>query len=385
MAKIKTTYSQTSKDISNIELFSEPESEWDNIADEDDEDELSENSDDSEDTEEPSFEHYRFISDKGQMQLRVDKFIVSRMEKTSRHRVQLAIGAEYVRVNDKVVKANYIVKPNDIVTILLPYQRRVTEVRPENIPLEIPYEDDDLLIVNKPAGLVVHPGHGHFSGTLVNALAYHLGITQNTDTQDERMGILVHRIDKNTSGLLLIAKNDESQLALAKQFFDHTIERKYIALVWGNLKEDSGTIIGHIGRDPNDRLRFKVFEDGSAGKHAITHYKVIERFGYTTMIECKLETGRTHQIRVHMNYLGHPLFNDDRYGGDKVLRGTLYAKYKKFVENCFDIMPRHALHAKTLGFVHPVTQKFMTFENELPADFAALLEKWRNFSKHNHQ
>jgi len=385
MAKIKTTYSQTSKDISNIELFSEPESEWDNIADEDDEDELSENSDDSEDTEEPSFEHYRFISDKGQMQLRVDKFIVSRMEKTSRHRVQLAIGAGYVRVNDKIVKANYIVKPNDIVTILLPYQRRVTEVRPENIPLEIPYEDDDLLIVNKPAGLVVHPGHGHFSGTLVNALAYHLGITQNTDTQDERMGILVHRIDKNTSGLLLIAKNDESQLALAKQFFDHTIERKYIALVWGNLKEDSGTIIGHIGRDPNDRLRFKVFEDGSAGKHAITHYKVIERFGYTTMIECKLETGRTHQIRVHMNYLGHPLFNDDRYGGDKVLRGTLYAKYKKFVENCFDIMPRHALHAKTLGFVHPVTQKFMTFENELPADFAALLEKWRNFSKHNHQ
>ena len=385
MAKIKTTYSQTSKDISNIELFSEPESEWDNIDDEDDEDELSENSDDSEDTEEPSFEHYRFISDKGQMQLRVDKFIVSRMEKTSRHRVQLAIGAGYVRVNDKVVKANYIIKPNDIVTILLPYQRRVTEVRPENIPLEIPYEDDDLLIVNKPAGLVVHPGHGHFSGTLVNALAYHLGITQNTDTQDERMGILVHRIDKNTSGLLLIAKNDESQLALAKQFFDHTIERKYIALVWGNLKEDSGTITGHIGRDPNDRLRFKVFEDGSAGKHAITHYKVIERFGYTTMIECKLETGRTHQIRVHMDYLGHPLFNDDRYGGNKVLRGTLYSKYKKFVENCFEVMPRHALHAKTLGFVHPVTQKFMTFENELPADFTALLEKWRNFSKHNHQ
>ena len=334
-----------------------------------------------EDGEESSFEHYRFVSDKGQMQLRVDKFITSRMEKTSRHRVQLAIGAGYVRVNDKAVKANYIVKPNDIVTIVLPYQRKATEIHPENIPLNIPYEDNDLLIVNKPAGLVVHPGHGHFSGTLVNALAYHLGITQDTDTQDERMGILVHRIDKNTSGLLLIAKNDESQLALAKQFFDHSIERKYIALVWGNLKDDSGTITGHIGRDPNDRLRFKVFPDGSFGKHAITHYKVIERFGYTTLIECRLETGRTHQIRVHMNHLGHPLFNDDRYGGDKVLRGTLYAKYKRFVENCFEIMPRHALHAQTLGFVHPATKNTMILESELPADFTALIEKWRNFSK----
>jgi len=334
-----------------------------------------------EDGEESSFEHYRFVSDKGQMQLRVDKFITSRMEKTSRHRVQLAIGAGYVRVNDKAVKANYIVKPNDIVTIVLPYQRKATEIHPENIPLNILYEDNDLLIVNKPAGLVVHPGHGHFSGTLVNALAYHLGITQDTDTQDERMGILVHRIDKNTSGLLLIAKNDESQLALAKQFFDHSIERKYIALVWGNLKDDSGTITGHIGRDPNDRLRFKVFPDGSFGKHAITHYKVIERFGYTTLIECRLETGRTHQIRVHMNHLGHPLFNDDRYGGDKVLRGTLYAKYKRFVENCFEIMPRHALHAQTLGFVHPATKNMMILESELPADFTALIEKWRNFSK----
>ena len=357
-------------------------SDWDNIEDIEGLDGGEELSDDAE---EPSFEHYRFISDKGQTPLRVDKFITSRMEKTSRHRVQLAIGAGYVRVNDKIVKANYIVKPNDTVTILLPYRRRVTEVHPENIPLEIPYEDDDLLIVNKPAGLVVHPGHGHFSGTLVNALAYHLGITQNTDTQDERMGILVHRIDKNTSGLLLIAKNDESQLALAKQFFDHTIERKYIALVWGNLKDDSGTITGHIGRDPNDRLRFKVFEDGSSGKHAVTHYKVVERFGYTTMIECKLETGRTHQIRVHMDYMGHPLFNDDRYGGDKVLKGTMYSKYKKFVENCFEIMPRHALHAKTLGFTHPSTKKYTLFENELPADFTALLEKWRNFSKHNRE
>ena len=381
MVKSETKYPQKDTADSGKESvtphYSDPD--WDIIENADDGEES------SDDAEEPSFEHYRFLSDKGQTPLRVDKFITSRMERTSRHRVQLAIGAGYVRVNDKIVKANYIVKPNDIVAILLPYQRRVTEVRPENIPLEIPYEDDDLLIVNKPAGLVVHPGHGHFSGTLVNALAYHLGITQNTDTQDERMGILVHRIDKNTSGLLLIAKNDKSQLALAKQFFDHTIERKYIALVWGNLKEDSGTITGHIGRDPNDRLRFKVFEDGSLGKHAITHYKVIERFGYTTLVECKLETGRTHQIRVHMDYLGHPLFNDDRYGGDRVLKGTLYSKYKKFVENCFEIMPRHALHAKTLGFLHPSTKKMMLFENELPADFTALIEKWRNFSKRQYE
>ncbi len=326
---------------------------------------------------EASFEHYRFVSDKGQSVLRVDKFITNRMEKTSRHRVQLAIAAGYVLVNGKVVKANHIVKPLDIVTLVLPYERRGFELKPENIPLEIPYEDDDLLLVNKPAGLVVHPGHGHFSGTLINALAYHLGITQTIDAEDERMGILVHRIDKNTSGLLLVAKNDESQLALAKQFFDHSIERKYIALVWGNIKENSGTITGHIARDPNDRMRFRVFPDGSAGKHAVTHYKVIERFGYTTLTECTLETGRTHQIRVHMDYLGHPLFNDDRYGGDKILKGTVYNKYRQFVENCFEMMPRHALHAKTLGFIHPRTKEKLFFENEIPADLAGVIEKWR--------
>ncbi|PKP00246.1 MAG: RNA pseudouridine synthase [Bacteroidetes bacterium HGW-Bacteroidetes-8] len=332
-----------------------------------------------EDESEASFEHYRFISDKGQSSLRVDKFITNRMEKTSRHRVQLAIAAGYVLVNGKVVKANHIVKALDVVTLVLPYQRRGFELKPENIPLDIPYEDEDLLLVNKPAGLVVHPGHGHFSGTLINALAYHLGITQPVDAEDERMGILVHRIDKNTSGLLLVAKNDESQLALAKQFFDHTIQRKYIALVWGNVKQESGTITGHVGRDPNDRMRFRVFPDGSTGKHAITHYSVIERFGYTTLIECVLETGRTHQIRVHMDYLGHPLFNDDRYGGDKILKGTVYNKYKKFVENCFEMMPRHALHAKTLGFVHPRTKANMLFENEIPADFSGVIEKWRTF------
>lgn len=327
-----------------------------------------------------SFEHFRYVSDKGQSQLRVDKFITSRMEKTSRHRIQLAIGAGYVLVNGKTVKANYVVKPHDVVTIVMPYERRGFEVSPENIPLEIPYEDEHLLLVNKPAGLVVHPGHGHFSGTLVNALAFHLGISQPADAEDERMGILVHRIDKNTSGLLLVAKNDKAQLALAKQFFDHSIERKYVALVWGNIKQDSGTITGHIGRDPNDRMRFKVFPDGSSGKHAVTHYRVLERFGYTTLTECILETGRTHQIRVHMDYLGHPLFNDDRYGGDKILKGPLYAKYKKFVENCFEIMPRHALHAKTLGFIHPATGHRMFFENEIPLDLKNVIEKWKNFS-----
>ena len=327
------------------------------------------------------FEHYRFVIDKGQSLLRIDKYITEHMEKTSRHRIQLAIGAGYVRVNGNTVKANYKVKPLDIVTIVLPYQRRMTEIRPENIPLDIVYEDRDLLVINKPAGLVVHPGFGHFSGTLVNALAYHLGLRQEPGREDERMGILVHRIDKNTSGLLVVAKNDEAQLHLAKQFFDHTIRRKYIALVWGNVKEDEGTVTGNIGRDPNDRLRFKVFPGGESGKHAVTHYKVLERFGYVTLIECQLETGRTHQIRVHMNYLGHPLFNDDRYGGDRILKGTLYSKYKQFIDNCFTLLPRHALHARTLGFVHPSTGKLISLESPLPEDFTALIEKWRTYSR----
>ncbi|MEN6618890.1 MAG: RluA family pseudouridine synthase [Rikenellaceae bacterium] len=339
--------------------------------------------DEIDDEEEGSFEHYRFVSDKGQSLLRVDKFITMRMEKTSRHRIQLAINAGYVLANGKVVKASYIVKPLDVITIVLPYERRGFEVKPENIPLDILYEDDDLLLVNKPAGLVVHPGHGHFSGTLINALAFHLGKSQDADAPDERMGILVHRIDKNTSGLLLVAKNDEAQLYLAKQFFDHSIQRKYIALVWGNVKDDKGTIVGNIARDPNERMRFKVFPDGSAGKHAVTHYRVLERFGYTTLVECELETGRTHQIRVHMDYIGHPLFNDDRYGGDKILKGTIFAKFKQFVENCFEIMPRHALHARTLGFVHPTTKKNLYFENEIPLDLATVIEKWRNYSKNS--
>ena len=327
-----------------------------------------------------SFEHYRFVADKGQSQLRVDKYITAHMEKTSRHRVQLAIGAGYVLVNDKVVKANYVVKPYDIITIVLPYKRRGFEVKPENIPLDIVFEDDDLLVINKPAGLVVHPGHGHFSGTLVNALAFHLGLSQDEDAPDERMGILVHRIDKNTSGLLLVAKNDESQLFLAKQFFDHTIDRKYVALVWGNLKENEGTIEGNIARDPSNRLKFKVFPEGGVGKHAVTHYKVIERFGFTTLVECTLETGRTHQIRVHMDYLGHPLFNDDRYGGEKVSKWVMSAKFRKFIENCYELLPRHALHAKTLGFLHPKTKGNLFFETEIPLDLNSVIEKWRAYS-----
>ena len=326
------------------------------------------------------FEHYRFVVDKGQAPLRIDRYIVSKMEQTSRHRVQLALEARYVRVNGTPVKANYKVKPLDTIVIMLPYQRRGFEVHPEPIPLDIVYEDDDLLIVNKPAGLVVHPGFGHFSGTLVNALAYHLGISQDADAMDERMGVLVHRIDKDTSGLLVVAKNEISQMKLAGQFFEHTIKRTYWALVWGNVAEDAGTIEGNIGRDPNDRMRFKVFEDGSQGKTAITHYRVLERFGYTTLVECNLETGRTHQIRVHMNYIGHPLFNDDRYGGDRVLKGPIYAKYKQFIDNCFQIMPRQALHAKTLGFIHPSTHKEVFFDSEIPADFSALLAKWRSYA-----
>ena len=347
------------------------------------------------------FEHFRFVVDKGQSLMRADKYLSSHMESTSRNRIQLAIDAGYVMANGKVIKSNYKVKPLDILTIAFPYRRHESEIKPENIPLDIVYEDDALLVVNKPAGLVVPPGHGHFSGTLINALAYHLNlgtrpmkqrfgsVTNNAAAEempegcrfnrgeaDERMGVLVHRIDMNTSGLLVVAKSEYAQIQLAKQFFHHTIERKYVALVWGNMESDSGTIVGNIARDPNDRLRYRVVEDGS-GKHAVTHYRVLERFGYVTLVECQLETGRTHQIRVHMNHIGHPLFNDDRYGGDRIRKGTLYTKYKQFIENCFEVMPRHALHAKTLGFEHPITGKHIFLESALPDDFTAVIEKWR--------
>lgn len=337
-----------------------------------------------EDEEQGMFEHFRLNVDPGQTPIRVDKFMAMHLEDTSRHRVQCAIKEGYVRVGDKVAKANLIVRPGDVIRFMMPYRRRGMEILPENIPLDIVYEDDDLLVVNKPAGMVVHPGHGNYDGTLVNALAFHLGLDSSTSsgTADERMGILVHRIDKDTSGLLVVAKNDETQLDLARQFFEHSIERLYVAVVWGNLKEDEGTIDGAIGRDPNDRLRFKVYpEDDERAKHAVTHYRVLERFGYVTVVECRLETGRTHQIRVHMSHIGHPLFNDARYGGSEIRKGTIYAKYRQFIVNCFEKCPRQALHAKTLGFIHPHTGKIMRFDSPVPEDMTSMIEKWRAYVK----
>jgi len=329
--------------------------------------------------EEEMYEHFRLVADKGQEPLRIDKFIASHQERTSRHRVQLAIKAGFVRVGDKTVKANYIVRPEDVITFVMPYERRGVEILPEQIPLDIVYEDEDVMVVNKPAGMVVHPGHGNYSGTLVNALAGYLGISQGPDAEDERMGVLVHRIDKDTSGLLVVAKNPAAQLNLADQFFVHSIDRIYTAVVWGNLAEDEGTVEGTIGRDPNDRLRFRVYDDPEKGKWAVTHWRVLERYGFITVVECRLETGRTHQIRVHMSSLGHPLFNDARYGGAEIRQGTIYAKYRQFIQNCFEICPRQALHARTLGFTHPRTGERLHFDSPLPADMEALIEKWRAY------
>ena len=333
-----------------------------------------------EDEEQGMFEHFRLGVDPGQEPVRVDKFMVQHLENTSRHRIQSAIKSGYVFVNEKLAKANLVVRPGDVIKFMMPYERHGFEILPEDIPLNIVYEDDDLLIVNKPAGMVVHPGHGHFTGTLINALAHHLGLKQGPDAADDRMGVLVHRIDMDTSGLLVVAKNDEAQLDLAGQFFVHSIERRYQAIVWGNVKEDEGTIEGNIGRDPNDRLRFKVYPEGDKGKTAITHYRVLERFGFVTLVECRLETGRTHQIRVHMNYIGHPLFNDARYGGSEIRQGTIYSKYKQFIRNCFELCPRQALHTKTLGFKHPRTGEWVSFDSPLPADMTALLDKWRKYA-----
>ena len=327
------------------------------------------------------FEHFALTVDKGQTMLRIDKFLTNRMEGCSRNRIQAAADNGSILVNGTPVKASYKVKPLDRISIVMPYPRRETEIIPENIPLDIPYEDDDLLIVNKPAGMVVHPGHGNWSGTLVNALAWHLRELPMFSEGDMRAG-LVHRIDKNTSGLLVIAKNERAHVRLAKQFFDHTITRRYLALVWGNFDEEEGTIEGNIGRSVRDRLKMAVFPDGSAGKHAVTHYRVVKRYGYVTLVECRLETGRTHQIRVHMEYIGHPLFNDERYGGDRILKGTTFSKYRQFVENCFALMPRHALHARSLGFIHPGTGKEVYFESDLPTDMKAVLEKWDSYAAH---
>ena len=335
-----------------------------------------------EDEEQGLFEHFRLVVDKGQAPMRLDKYMATHLEDTSRHRIQLSIKAGYVLVGDKTAKANLIVRPDDVIRFVMPYRRRGLEIIPQDIPLDIVYEDDDVLVINKPAGMVVHPGHGHFDGTLVNALAFHLGLSQGPEAEDERMGILVHRIDKDTSGLLAVAKNDAAQLDLAGQFYVHSIERKYQAIVWGDLSEDEGTVDANIDRDPSDRLRFRVTDDPERGKHAVTHYRVLERFGFVTLVECRLETGRTHQIRVHMASIGHPIFGDERYGGREIRKGTIYARYRQFIQNCFEICPRQALHARTLGFVHPTTRKTIRFEAPLPADMCALLDKWRRYA-HN--
>lgn len=325
------------------------------------------------------YEHFAVTVDKGQALMRLDKYLTARMEHASRNRIQTAADNGQILVNGTPVKSSYKVKPLDRISLVMPYPRRETEIVPEEIPLEIVYEDDDLLVVNKPAGMVVHPGCGNYTGTLVHALAWHLRELPLFQTGDARAG-LVHRIDKNTSGLLVVAKNEKAHAHLARQFYEHTTYRRYEALVWGNFDTDEGTITGHIGRSPKDRLQMYVFADGSQGRHAVTHWRVLRRYGYVTLVECRLETGRTHQIRVHMSWQGHPLFNDERYGGDRILKGTTFAKYRQFIENCFSLMPRHALHARSLGFVHPRTGEQMRFESELPADFRALLAKWDTYT-----
>ena len=332
------------------------------------------------------FEHHRFVVDKGQALLRIDKYLVNCMSNISRNRIQEAADAGTILVNDRPVKANYRIKPHDVISIVLDYPKSDFSIVAQDIPLDVVYEDADLMVVNKQPNLVVHPGFGNFDGTLLNAVAWHLKDDPTFDANDPRIG-LVHRIDKDTSGLILIAKNEDAKAKLALQFFNKTTERTYNALVWGVVKEEEGTIIGALARDPRDRMLFTVFPEGEnpAAKHAVTHYKVIERFAYVTLVQCKLETGRTHQIRVHMKHIGHTLFNDERYGGHEPLKGTTSAKYKQFVKNCFDVCPRQALHAKTLGFVHPTSGDWMQFDSELPDDMINLLDKWRKFSPNNLQ
>lgn len=324
------------------------------------------------------FEHYRITVDAGQSSLRIDKFLSNRIDNASRSRLQAAADAGNILVNGKSVKPNYKVKPNDNIQIVLDYPRRELKIIPEDIPLNIVYEDDQLIVINKPPGFVVHPGHGNYSGTLVNALAFYFKALPLFNSEDPRPG-LVHRIDKDTSGLLVIAKTELAKSKLALQFFQKTTERRYQALVWGSLKENEGTITGNIGRSLKNRQVFTVFPEADFGKHAVTHYTVLKRIGYVTLVECRLETGRTHQIRVHMKYINHTLFNDSNYGGDQILRGTTFSKYRQFVQNCFKILPRQALHAKTLGFIHPVTGEKMIFNSDLPEDMASVIEKWENY------
>jgi 23S rRNA pseudouridine1911/1915/1917 synthase len=327
------------------------------------------------------YEHYAFTVEKGQQLLRIDKYLMNFIENATRNKIQTVAKNGSIYVNDVPVKSNYKVKPYDHIRVMFehpPYEYLLT---PENIPLDIVFEDDQLLVINKPAGLVVHPGHGNYSGTLINALIYHF---ENLPHNSSNRPGLVHRIDKDTSGLLVVAKTEEAMVNLSKQFFDKTSEREYVALVWGNVEADEGTVEGNIGRHPKNRLQNTVYlgDDADKGKPAITHYKVLERLGYVTLISCKLETGRTHQIRVHMKHIGHTLFNDERYGGERILKGTTFTKYKQFVENCFKILPRQALHAKTLGFTHPKTGQFLSFTSEIPKDMQDCIEKWRQYSKH---
>jgi len=324
------------------------------------------------------YEHYRFTVDQGQTPIRIDKFLSNRIVNASRSKLQAAADAGNIIVNGKAVKSNYKVKPNEEIQIVMDFPRRELKIIPEDIPLNIVYEDDHLVVINKPPGLVVHPGHGNYSGTLVNALAYYFKDLPLFNSEDPRPG-LVHRIDKDTSGLLVVAKTEMAKNKLALQFFEKTTERRYQALVWGSLKEDEGTVTGNIGRSINNRQVFTVYPEGDYGKHAVTHYKVLRRIGYVTLVECRLETGRTHQIRVHMKYINHPLFNDSNYGGDQILRGTTFSKYKQFVQNCFTILPRQALHAKTLGFIHPETGEKMTFNSELPEDMVTAIDRWENY------
>ena len=340
------------------------------------------NSNEPEEGNDDLYEHFRFVADKGQQPLRVDKYLMNRIENVTRNKIQKAASDGNIYVNNTPVKSNYKVKANDVITVLFehpPYEFLLT---PENIPLDIIYEDEQVVVVNKPAGMVVHPGHGNYSGTLINALTFHF---ENLPNNSSNRPGLVHRIDKDTSGLLVIAKTEEAMTHLAKQFFNKSTEREYVALVWGNVEEDQGTVKGHIGRHPKNRLQNTVYlgEDADEkGKPAVTHYKVLERLGYVTLVSCSLETGRTHQIRVHMKHIGHTLFNDERYGGDVILKGTHFTKYKQFVENCFKVLPRQALHARTLGFEHPSTGKMLRFEVPIPDDMLACLEKWRNYSQH---
>lgn len=344
--------------------------------------------DQSGETDQPSqdelYEHHRIVVDRGQETMRLDKYLQMRLEAISRTKIQAAAKADCILVNQKPSKPSYKIKPLDVISVLLPNPPHEFEIVPQDIPFNIIYEDNDVLVVDKEAGMVVHPGHGNYDGTLLNALAYYFDGKKGHDG-NPITPYLVHRIDKDTSGLLLIAKNEEAQIMLAKQFFEHSIERKYNALVWGDFSDDSGTIVGNLARSPKDRRAMTVVDNPDQGKHAVTHWHVLQRFGYVTLVECILETGRTHQIRAHMRHIGHPLFNDALYGGNQILKGTTFSKYKQFISNCFQVMPRQALHALTLGFIHPTSHKMMHFQSPLPQDFSALINKWDTYTQASRQ